>query len=98
MKESRVRYRRENQREQLGENQTMQLNFSNMKVKFFARAREHRQTSEEDVEATTVQELIEKLQFPFKFLVSVNEEIVQDYTQELADTDTICIIPPVSGG
>ena len=74
-----------------------------MKVLYFASMREITGKSEENVEATTINELIKELEVKYKvnasyFLYAIHEEYTRDYNQRIADNQTVAVIPPVSGG
>lgn len=80
-----------------------------VQVVYFARFREIAQKEREQINASTVPELISIAmgiyKFPGDFLVAVNFQYcsklgVNEAGQQLVlcDTDEVCLVPPLSGG
>lgn len=77
-----------------------------IKVLLFANIREIIQKTHIFIEATTIHQLIEMIQFTYpniieplnSCVISVNQNIVNDLNYILNENDVIAIIPPISSG
>ena len=74
-----------------------------MHVLYFASMRDTTGKTEEIMESKTINELIKELELKYKvdgnyFLYAIDEEYTREYNLEIKNTETVAIIPPVSGG
>ena len=77
-----------------------------VKVLLFANIREIIKKTSINIDANTINQLIENIKFTYPVLVeplnscviSVNQSIINDLNYILNETDEIAIIPPISSG